>query len=135
MLPFTETATAEVDISRMANKLTPPDALFLVAPELTDFRWYSQRSSFVDYKAMLHTEEFLFDWYDRIDLAYEYNDSVKQSGTSIYQQAKTLFNMPDAQLMDKWRALGITHLITYGDSIPHIPVLARNGSYALYRIK
>ena len=58
MIPLTNWSSPEVEISVMANQHTPDTSLFIIPPELTAFRWYSKRSNYIDYKAMLHNEAF-----------------------------------------------------------------------------
>src|SRR5690606_31723375 len=79
MLPWISTEDAEVRISRRAAELTPVDAVFVVPYSFTAFRWYAQRSLYVDYKAMLHQQPFLGEWYARIQAIYQYGKTEQEA--------------------------------------------------------
>ena len=134
MAPLSQSRSDEVEISEKAKELTSPDALFVIPPEITSFRWYSQRSAFVDYKAMLHTETFLYDWADRINRIYQYNMQQKAAGNNVYQQADNVLSNPTPQILAEWRSLGITHFISTNKDIPALVMLGRNETYAVYEI-
>lgn len=134
MEPLSKNKSDEVEISEKAKALTSPDALFVIPPEITSFRWYSQRSAYVDYKAMLHTESFLYDWAERINRIYQYNMEVKAAGKNVYQQAGTVLSQPSSQTLAEWRSQGITHFISSNNDIPALVMLGRNETYAVYEV-
>jgi len=132
MFPWSASKSQEVDISEQAQRLTPTNAVFIIPPDLTAFRWYSKRDTYIDYKPMLHTESFLNDWYHRIDDVYDYNMSVKASGYTFPQRANETLNAPSAETIDRWRRMGITHLISRSANIKSLNLIGQNRFYAIY---
>jgi hypothetical protein len=133
MLPWVHTKTSEVDISEIAQKLTPENATFIIPPDLTAFRWYSKRDTYVDYKAMIHNEPFLKDWYDRINEIYGYNLDLKKSGISFIQQANE--TLKSRELITRWKSLGVTHLISATSGISDLQFISGNQRFSLYKIQ
>lgn len=134
MFPWTTIKSTEVDISEMANTLTPVDAVFIVPPDLTAFRWYSKRSLYVDYKAMIHNETFLKDWYERIGSIYDYDLESKKSGVKFSWQAGEILSSPSAEMIAKWKNSGITHLISPVSYIDGLEQVGFNHSFSIFKI-
>jgi hypothetical protein len=57
-----------VSISMQAKNNTNKNALFLQPIRFTEFKYYSQRSSFVDYKIPVHRKTALAEWYKRLTI-------------------------------------------------------------------
>lgn len=135
MDPLSKNYSDDADISRKANQLTPDNSVFIIPPELSAFRWYSKRSSFVDYKALFHQEDFLLEWYSRIKSIYEYDLAQKNSGISITERSKEIFGNPDPERIEKWKSLGITHYVGYTSGNASPKPIAQNETYSIYAIQ
>ncbi|MFZ1678233.1 MAG: DUF6798 domain-containing protein [Saprospiraceae bacterium] len=133
MFPWSS-ASDDIDISEMANKATPDNAVFIVPPDLTAFRWYSKRSLYVDYKAMIHNETFLKNWYERIGNVYDYDLESKKSGVNFSSHAAEILSSPSSVMIAKWKNVGITHLISSASSIDGLELVGHNHSFSLYKI-
>lgn len=59
---------------------TEPNTIFLVPPDFTSFKFLSERSSYIDFKAILQDPNYLFPWYDRIQNFYQinYNNRIRR---------------------------------------------------------
>ncbi len=134
MLPFYFPKSDGVQISELANELTPENSVFIIPVELTAFRWYSKRSLYVDYKSMLHNEAFLKDWRNRIDQVYDFQQTHEASGKTTYSSSIKALSASDLSPLQKWKELGITHIITGSDGIPFLEPLGKNRSFSIYRI-
>lgn len=134
MFPWTKKNSAEVDISIKAGEVTAPDALFIVPIEFTAFRWYSKRSTYVDWKAMLHQETFLKDWYARINSIYQYGIPEKEGGFDIHNFSRYLLEDPSSMSIEFWKKLGITHIISTNTGIKGMSPIASNGQFAIYKL-
>ncbi len=123
-----------VDISQKAKVLTPDTALFVIPHELTAFRWYSHRSNYVDWKAMLHNETFLFDWYSRIGRVYGYDIPLQVAGNTMSEVANLQNEPPGSETIALWRSLGITHFISKMKPVDGFQPLGSNLTYRIYAI-
>ena len=135
MFPWAKTLSPEVDISLKAREVTGEDALFILPIQLTAFRWYSKRSNYVDYKAMLHQERFLKEWYARIGNIYQYGIEEQKAGFDIRNFSRYLFEEPSHMSLGYWKKLGITHFISTAPALLDVDLVAHNGKYYIYRLR
>lgn len=134
MFPWVSTEDAEVRISRRAAERTPADAVFVVPYSFTAFRWYAQRSLYVDYKAMLHQQPFLGEWYARIQVIYQYGKTEQEAGFGFANFADAVLDEPAYETLVLWHKLGITHFISRASSIEGLEPLATEPPYTLYAV-
>ncbi|HJW31340.1 MAG TPA: DUF6798 domain-containing protein [Saprospiraceae bacterium] len=134
MFPWSGQHSEEVDISIQANASTPENALFIVPVEFTAFRWYSKRSTYIDYKAMLHQETFLKDWYDRMQSIYQYGIKEKEGGFDLHHFSQYLLEDPSPLSIEYWKKLGITHIISTNLDLKTLTQVAHNGQFAIYKL-
>jgi hypothetical protein len=134
IFPWNATTNDAIDVSLKAAERTPEDAVFIVPVDFTAFRWYAKRSLYVDYKAMLHQEAFLKDWYDRIGRIYAYGLKEKQGGFDIRVFSKELFDHPTLISIDFWKSQGITHIISSSREITSMQKIYENKSYTIYKL-
>ncbi len=134
MQPLSQRTSDEVNISEHAQRLTPANSVFIIPYDLSAFRWYSKRNTYVDYKAMIHNEAFLNDWYTRIVQVYNFDLEAKKSGISI--STNGLFNTAtmSTEVVEKWKSLGVTHFIGQPDVIPGLQLLESNQTYGLFKL-
>ncbi len=130
--PWLSASTAEVDISQKAEQVTSPYAVFIVPIEFTAFRWYSKRSEYVDYKAMLHQEAFLQEWYARIQQIYQFNQKDSEGGFDIHNFSYYLLQDPSPMSFEYWKKLGITHIVSTNPNVKGMTPLATNGRFTVY---
>ncbi|MDQ3016807.1 MAG: hypothetical protein M3R25_08860 [Bacteroidota bacterium] len=133
--PLSSAKTDAVDISIKARELTPDTALFVIPYELTAFRWYSHRSNYIDWKAMLHNETFLYEWYDRVSEIYAFDMQAQAEGQTILSNASAMLSDPDAEHIARWKSLGITHVTGYPGKGSGMDLLSQNATYALFRLR
>lgn len=132
--PWSRKSSAEIRISKRAAELTPPDAVFVVPYRFTAFRWYGERSLYVDYKAMLHQYDFLAEWYERIQAIYQFNHEDQAAGFRFENFANAVFDHPAYESITLWRRLGITHFISQAPEIEDLEPIASEPPYYLYAI-
>jgi hypothetical protein len=58
------------ELARVVREQTPKDALFLVPPDLTLFRFLSRRAVVVDAEAFPHTDRGILEWARRLELIF-----------------------------------------------------------------
>jgi hypothetical protein len=135
MFPWTKTKSDEVDISEHAAALTPDDAVFIIPIDFTAFRWYSKRNLYVDYKALFHQEQFLNEWYKRIENIYAYGLKEKKGEFDIHVFSKALLEEPTLISTDYWTKLGITHIVSTSPGITSLKKLYSNDTYSIYSLQ
>ncbi len=70
---------------------TIKDDLFLVPPHLSDFKYHSKRSSYFDFKAMLHHKPEIFEWAKRFEQVYGMKIGDRSTGDDIFGKIKGRF--------------------------------------------
>jgi hypothetical protein len=135
MFPWNTEKSDEVDIAEQARELTSHDALFIIPIEMTAFRWYSKRNLYVDYKAMLHQESFLYDWYKRLQEVYQFGIREKEGGFEIHNFSFYLLDEPSPLSIEQWKRMGITHIISTRAGLKGFDLLGSNDTYFLYGIR
>ena len=134
MFPWSSVKSDAVDVSEQAATLTPENSVFIIPIDFTAFRWYSKRSLYVDYKALFHQEQFLFDWYKRIENIYAYGLKEKKGGFDIHVFSTALLEEPTLISTDYWRSLGITHIISTSADIKTLKLVYSNPTYTIYSL-
>lgn len=71
---------------------TSTEDVFLLPYDLTDFKSKTKRSSYFDYKAMLHHKPFIYDWADRLKEVYGINIQYKEYINGNMLHSKYLSN-------------------------------------------
>ncbi len=126
----------EVDISLKAKALTPKNALFMIPSDMSAFRYWSERSSFIDYKATNHRQAAFAEWYSRIQQVYHINLDNRRNNADLTYLANLNFqNLPKGEF-SHWAAhSGVTHIITYKNHVLDFPKIGENEAYVIYEIK
>lgn len=71
------------DIYTWVNIHSKQDDVFLVPPELIDFKARTARSSYFDFKAMLHHKPHVYDWFERFEEIYGLQPDDRKAGMNI----------------------------------------------------
>lgn len=133
--PFFKTENAEVNISKLAKEKTPPDALFLILSDLSEFRYWSERSSYVDYKATNHRQAAFVEWYNRIQQVYKISLENRLKGENLTFLANYNFQ---ALRTEDFKQLAknqhITHIVTYKNVDLKFKRIAENDVYVIYKL-
>jgi hypothetical protein len=139
-LPFLTHETEEVHISRLALDKTPNVALFLIPPTLSEFRFFSQRSSYIDWKANVHQKSGWVNWLARIREVYKIDLGDKLKGHDLAAVANQNYSGLDELDLNKILInadsiyhIKITHLIVPKPSILKFPIVAQNSKYVIYK--
>ncbi len=124
----------EVDIAQQAAQLTPPDAVFLQPGSVSAFKYFSQRSSYVDIKAVVHHQAGMAAWYERVGKVYGLHHANRDFGQSLYAQSDAAFGQLTARDFLALRPLGVTHILAYRSQVLPFPVVAQNDVFVIYRL-
>jgi hypothetical protein len=130
------THSNEINIALKAKELTPKDALFLMPSDFSAFRYWSERSIFIDYKAANHRQAAFSEWYDRIQKVYKINldDRLRQADLP-YLANLNFSNLKGADFIQFNKNQGITHILTVKTHVLSFPKIAENDVYVIYEIR
>lgn len=136
-LPFFERTTHEIDISRQIAAHTPKDALLIQPASLDEIKYYSQRSGYVDYKALTHTKGFILEWAERFKEIYHVDPATSKviSFAAVGLADQQFRNLTPATLHQLHVTRGITHIVTFADVELPFHVIAMNQSYIVYQLQ
>ena len=130
-MPWRGDYNDEIAIAQLAKRLTPRDALFITPTYYTHLKYYGKRSTYVDYKAMVHHKSVLQEWYRRVKEIYQFredqNSTQRLSGTPLRLPAS-----PEG--IERLKSLDITHMITDAPLTGYAKLLGQRGKYYLYEI-
>ena len=133
--PFFKIDNSEVGISISAKEKTPKDALFLIPSDLSEFRFWSERSSFIDYKATNHRQAVFVEWYKRIQKVYNISLSDRLKGANLTELANQNFQKwREEDLLEMSVNQHITHILTNKNVVLNFPKIAENDKYVVYEI-
>ncbi len=132
--PFGEYTTAEIDIALLAKANTKKDALFLTPASCTAFKFHSERSSYIDFKAVIHSKDVFGEWYNRILEVYKLNNlSIK--GLALTSVADKHFSSLTENDFLTFKEKGVTHLLCEQKQQLSFPKVAENQAFIIYEIR
>lgn len=131
--PWLQPTADEIKIANVARLLTPVHASFIVPFDFSTFRYYSQRSLFVDYKSVAHHGVYFERWQPRIQAIYGL--PLRLPGNT--NEHRLLANKHYAQLtQEQLKSFPVDFMVTDStQSYSTWPILATAGRYVLYQIK
>jgi hypothetical protein len=132
--PWQDSMTQEKDISIRAGELSNMEAIFVVPPNFTMFKWYSKRSSYVDYKAMIHHKDVMAEWYQRIQFIYQFNLDTKKQNPDENKAAAQYHRTLTSKKLQEWKTRGIDYIITQKNTQLPLSQLTSNESYTIYAL-
>ncbi|MEZ5015209.1 MAG: DUF6798 domain-containing protein [Chitinophagales bacterium] len=134
--PFYKKVTPEMDIAMQAAQYVPQDALCIQPCSMDAFKHYSRRSSFVDYKALTHSGNFLVEWSRRFNLLYgvdpEHSKVVSFDAVQLADEHYKKLTVD--QILQLHKKEGVTHVVMFRENVLPFKVLAANDKYILYAI-
>jgi hypothetical protein len=121
-------------IALQAKRWTDTNAVFVIPFENTDFKYWSERCVFVDYKSIAHQKAALSEWYERIQKIYGvgYDDFRKKLNINDLANQHWLAKTENDFLQLKKE--GVTHLLTFKKHSLNLPVLFENEDWIIYRL-
>jgi len=133
-LRFLSIENAELEISKIAKTVTNKDALFLIPKDNTHFKYYSQRNSYVDYKAIVHRKSFIPTWYQRVQDVYGVNVNDRRT-TDVNQKANNFYKNLSVEKLKEFSENGVTHLLTFKEVKLPFEVVGENGEFVIYELR
>lgn len=134
--PFYKKITPEIDISQKAKKVTRPDALFIQPCSLDALKYYSQRSGYIDYKAITHSKSFIAEWAERFKEVYNVDPLHSEviSFDAVQLADQNYAKLTQEQVFKLKEERGITHMIAPVEFKLNFRELATNSVYTIYEL-
>ncbi len=126
---------SEIELCRKVKDLTPLDAVFIQPFEMTALKFYGQRSSYVEFKAIAKNQKDLRTWYARVQEVFGLDYHIDRSGFDMRAKADAHLDNLDEAALARLYSEGVTHLICYTDKFQqkHKLILSENG-YFVYEL-
>jgi len=134
--PFYTRETPEIEISRQLAEKTDKDALILQPAGLDEVKYYSKRSSYIDYKALTHTRAFIEEWSARFREVYAIDPATSKVISFAARDAadSNFKDITPEKLRDLQETRGITHIITFADVQLPFESAGSNERYIIYKL-
>ncbi len=125
----------EEDLGIKIKDNTEKNAVFVYPIEFTGFKFYSERSAYIDFKSVVHRRDALGEWYKRIKQIYGIDINTRKSGKNLFAIAKDNYKKVDIEKLSELKNLGIDYMVQYNDVVLDLPVIIKNNKYKVYQIK
>ena len=125
----------EIALCSKVKDITPIDAVFVQPFEMTALKFYGQRSSYVEFKAIAKNQKDLKIWYERIQEVFGLNYEIDKNGFDMQWKAdEHLDNLGEDQLAILKKE-GVTNIICRTSKYQqgHKLILSENG-YFVYQL-
>ena len=101
----------------------------LVPPELNDFKARTGRSSYFDFKAMLHHKPAIYNWYDRFYSIYGMKPEERTEGLDIFGEVRRRYLQADG-----WKNAEIDFIIARDNQIiKDRKLVYKDEEYSIYK--
>jgi hypothetical protein len=124
-----------IQICETIKEKTPKDALFVLPFYNTEFKFFAQRSAYVEFKANVRNQLYIQEWYRRIKFLYGVGVEDAEKGFSL--QYKANYNYYGVvNLLPELKKAGVTHLLLpFSSDKAALELIAFNANYFVYRIR
>lgn len=129
---FTEFYSDEAKIGLLAKERTPQDAVFVVPMSFTEFKYFSERSLYIDYKSVVHRKDALGEWYNRIREVYGIDLESRRTIKDLSAEANKNYTKIDPAEVKNLLQKGIRYYVGFSNQKLPYKVVAQNESYRIY---
>lgn len=124
-----------ISICRDIKLQIPRDAVFVQPFENSELKYYSERSSYVEFKANVHDKKYVGEWYRRIQLVFGISVADAQKGFLLKQKADIYYKRLTVSQLQILKDEGVTHLLVQKNYSPSSgSLILFNDSYAVYQL-
>ena len=125
----------KIEIAEIAKANTPKDALFIIPMSNTYFKNYSERSTYIDYKAVIHRKAVIPIWVQRIQEIYGVNISTRHAGQDIVRTGDDNYRNLTLEDLDGFSQKGIEYLLTFKEVDLPLEKMGENEEYIIYKLQ
>jgi hypothetical protein len=125
----------EIALCIKLKAMTPQDAVFIQPFEMTALKFYGQRSSYVEFKAIAKNQKDLKTWYERVQEVFGLDYMVDKSGFGMQGKADSHLDNMDEEQLAKLKSEGVTNIICRTNKYaPTHPLILSENGYFVYRL-
>jgi hypothetical protein len=132
--PMISYKNAEIEIAILAEAKTPQNAVFVTPASCTFFKYYSERSSYIDFKAVTHSKDALGEWYSRIKEVYHLENTTEK-GLNLTSIADQNFSQCTKNDFMALQNKGVSHLLCSKNQVLELPIIAENQDFIIYELR
>jgi hypothetical protein len=129
-----ENKSPSQNIALQAKMWTDKNAIFVIPFENTDFKYWSERSVFVDYKSIAHQKAALSEWYERIQKIYGVGFDDYRKKLNINDLANQNWLAKSEKDFLNLKKEGVTHVLTFKKHRLNLPILLENEDWIIYKM-
>jgi hypothetical protein len=118
-----------------AKELTPQNALFIQPLNSSEFKYYSQRSSYVDFKANVRAPRQVINWFARLQELYGLKAIPNYPDKQILTDSKSYYLSLTGEQLHKLADEGVQYMLTYSEYKTNLPVIYQNDEYKILDIR
>jgi hypothetical protein len=125
----------EYAIELKFKDLVDKKAIFVQPASITSLKFFSERSSYIDYKTVVHSHRGFAEWYKRVQAVYKLNTQNRDFSISAIAQAdQNFYKLKETDFMEL-KNLGVTHIFTKKSHVLAFPKITENEEFVVYSIQ
>lgn len=129
-----------LSICTEVKNITAKDAVFIVPFDNSEFKYYAQRSCYVEFKANVRNKQFTGEWYRRLGEVYGVSYDMPEKGFALHWQAGNNYYTISNDKLTQLKKEGVTHMLVNKRrrDVPYREnfgkKIAENEYYAVYQL-
>jgi len=108
--------------------------LFIIPMHLTHFKNYSERSTYIDYKAVIHRKSIIPIWYERIQEIYDVDIKTQRTGKDNVMIGNQNFRNLTMEDLQRFSQKGVQYLLTFQEVDLPLKKVGENEKYVIYKL-
>lgn len=141
---FERAAGPEGEMTEWVRQRTPVDAVFLIPPSLSGFRYRAQRAVFVDFKAFPFQDAAMIEWYRRLTMQAPVSYMLRGGVSAMFALDESFDTASQATVSNLVRSEDLTFILRRSpfDSIISVPTVVprmelvfQNQDWWIYRVR
>ena len=132
-LPFLNYVDEEKEIALKAKSISGVNDIFLIPPAFSGFKYYSQRSSPIDFKAMIHHHDYLSEYYQRVKRIYQVDIQDRKKGRLVSKLKENYLALNKSSISEFCPECEF--IVTYTEHDLDLPKVTETSAYTIYQTK
>ncbi len=120
------------EVASYARENTPSDAVYLIPPNLGEFRYMADRAIVVDFVAYPFQDFAMQEWYARMTACY--GVAEKSGFDALYQMNQSVYHYTDQEILALSDRFGFDYAVVYDSTETNYPIIFRTTTYKLIEI-
>ena len=118
-----------LDIYTWVQIHTDANDIFLLPPELSDFKARTKRSTYFDFKSTLYHKSAIFHWYNRFQEVYGMEAEGRTTHMDLFKEVNRHYLKGE-----EWKSGAIDYVITRNNQkIPERELVFSDGNFKIFK--